>query len=192
MFTLSYLGSIPVYRLEMPTELVTTVQDEAEEQFARFMEISKNYEPLKEGSSYRFRSPQSLTDESPGPGYQWGIESSESNKTLRAYVVSEAEKTLGVSFRVHDDWFLMQKDLAWIDNPYHTHDTSDWTLVNYIKANQGDSISLKEDSGEEHTVPVEQGLALLFPSSTLHKPDQNTANGNRISLNMELAEAAPN
>ena len=139
--------------------------------------VTEKFSSIEPGSGNFRTEPES------GRGYQFPIEH---DNGISEAVLSMAQEAFDSSFSTEDCWALYQTNDSSIDTPYHTHMTAGWCAVAYLQTNEGDSISFRDDGGNEESLAVTSGDLLLFPFFAEHKPNQNAGENTRISLNFDL------
>jgi hypothetical protein len=175
-----------VLKGKIDLDLALKLAEQAEQAYENAKQRSAGYPETSK--VYLFRTPLSLDNPQSGPGYQYQVPETDEYNQYLTIAKEEVANFLGEEFDAADKWFLLQNNESWIDNPVHQHLTSIWTVVCYVKLNKGDGIEFSDDAGNTEVLYPEVGDFYVFPSSAKHRPIKTTANGNRISLNMEFGK----
>jgi hypothetical protein len=178
------LANNKIMKFKLPDELVSAIKDQAILDFNNAKEQSTGYPDTS--SVYMFRSPSSLENITPGPGYQFLPTSSSYIDQWKQLVLEETNKFTTRNMTISDLWFLVQTDDEWIDNPEHVHMTADWVISSYFSLNTTDSIRFSDDAENSENYSPREGEVLLFHNSVKHKPNKTVGKNLRISLNAEL------
>lgn len=133
-----------------------------------------------------FRTPVNLTNPDSGPGYQYNPMDSDITKSYSDFIMPLISNYINENLNIIDCWYLYQTDQNWIDNPPHTHLTSDWVSVMYLDVKEGDSIEFYDAANNKEKYFPKFGEILFFPSSTSHKPSPNSGK-KRLTINSELS-----
>jgi hypothetical protein len=184
MFTELNLAGNRVLEYTMPAELALDLQTLALSEYERHLAVSKLYP--NESDVYLFRTPNSLTEPSEGPGYQWMANDVGALTKYKEIILTEIADSFKAEYRISDNWYLLQTNEAWINNDVHQHLTADWVAVAYIALTGGDSIEFFDDAGNSEKYFPSLGTVLVFHATAKHRPNINAADGYRISYNCEL------
>jgi hypothetical protein len=189
MFNELIIAGNRVLEMRIDQSLVDQIAAHAEQEYKKNLELSQGYPD--DSDVYLFKSPASLTDPQPGPGYQWFPVDSVDVEEFKNTMLAAMQAQFQAEYKISECWFLLQTNEAWIDNPVHQHLTADWVAVAYIKVDK-DSIEFRDDGGNTEVYTPTAGTVLVFPATVKHRPMPNTSSSHRISINLELnAEAEP-
>jgi hypothetical protein len=180
---LNILGN-RILEINLESSVIEELKKECLACFKNALEVSELYP--SESNVYLFRTPSSLKNKQTGPGYQFQLNNSKHFDQYAELVQTELFKLFNKKLKINDRWVLLQTNESWIQNDIHQHLTADWVSVCYLSLNENDSIEFCDDGGNSEKYYPTPGTILIFDSSVKHKPNVNSGDLKRISINLEL------
>jgi hypothetical protein len=169
-----------IIEITFPLEISNQIKLDCIAQFEDFINNAKN----------QFRTPLNIDNPQPGAGYQWQAHSTPAIDQFKNNITVIANEIFAESYEIQDAWFLLQPFEPWVNNPEHQHMTADMIVTLYVNVIEGESsIEFYQNNlqSSEKFYP-KNGSVLIAPGNVIHKPNPNTSNYQRISLNLQLGK----
>lgn len=169
-----------IIEIVMPADITNKIATNAISQFDNFIANAKG----------QFRTPFNTDNPAPGPGYQWEEHSTPAITEYKNTINVIVNEIFKEQYEFQDSWFLLQTSDSWVKNREHQHLTGDIVVTLYVNVIEGESsIEFFQNNlqSSEKFYP-KHGSVLIWPANTIHRPNPNISNYQRISLNSVMTK----